>query len=236
MPKLGEHVLDLACGTGSVARQVALLVGEDGRVVAVDVIPGMLKVGSNPQAPGGARIIWHLAGAKQLDLPNSAFDIVFCQQGFQFFSDQPAAVSELRRVLRPGGKAVVSVWQSLNQQSLYQILFSSISKHLDVPAADLDIAFSLGNEETLYQLFSAQCKDLQVAAITFPVRIPEPEKFVQISISGAATSIPSFANMDATSRRALIEEVASDTFTAVQGFVEGGALVFDMSTNVVVMS
>ncbi len=42
--------------------------------------------------------------------------------------------------------------------------------------------------------------------------------------------------MDATSRRALIEEVASDTFTAVQGFVEGGALVFDMSTNVVVMS
>ena len=51
-----------------------------------------------------------------------------------------------------------------------------------------------------------------------------------------ATSIPSFANMDATSRRALIEEVASDTFTAVQGFVEGGALVFDMSTNVVVMS
>ena len=52
----------------------------------------------------------------------------------------------------------------------------------------------------------------------------------------AATSIPSFANMDATSRRALIEEVASDTFTAVQGFVEGGALVFDMSTNVVVMS
>ena len=61
-------------------------------------------------------------------------------------------------------------------------------------------------------------------------------KSVGVSQALSATSIPSFANMDATSRRALIEEVASDTFTAVQGFVEGGALVFDMSTNVVVMS
>lgn len=119
-------------------------------------------------------------------------------------------------MLRPGGKAAVSVWQSLSQQPLYQVLFASISKHLDVPAADLDIAFSLGNEETLRQLFSAQFKDVQIAAMTLPIRIPEPEKFVQISISGAATSIPSFANMDATSRRTLIEKVASDTFTAVQ--------------------
>ncbi len=88
----------------------------------------------------------------------------------------------------------------------------------------------------LFTIKSVGVSQALSAAITFPVRIPEPEKFVQISISGAATSIPSFANMDATSRRALIEEVASDTFTAVQGFVEGGALVFDMSTNVVVMS
>lgn len=215
-PEPGEQVLDLACGTGSVARRVAPLVGEDGRVVAADVNPAMLKVGSNQQAPGGASIVWHLAGATQLDLPDNAFDLVFCQQGFQFFPDQPAAVSEIRRVLRPGGKAAVSVWQSLSQQPLYQVLFASISKHLDVPAADLDIAFSLGNEETLRQLFSAQFKDVQIAAMTLPIRIPEPEKFVQISISGAATSIPSFANMDATSRRTLIEKVASDTFTAVQ--------------------
>ena len=72
---------------------------------------------------------------------------------------------------------------------------------------------------------------MQVAAITLPVRIPEPEKFVQISILGAATSIPSFANMDATSRLALIEKVTSDTLAAVQGFAEGGVLVFDMSTH-----
>ncbi|MEZ2743849.1 class I SAM-dependent methyltransferase [Halopseudomonas bauzanensis] len=235
-PKSGDHVLDLACGTGSVARQVAPLVGEDGRVVAVDINPGMLKVGSKQQMPDGATIIWDSGDATQLGLSNNAFDIVFCQQGFQFFPDQPSAVLEMRRVLRPGGKAVVSVWQSLKQQPLYHVLFSSISKHLEVPAADLDIAFSLGTEETLHKLFSTQFKDVQVAAITLPVRIPEPAKFVQFSILGAATSIPSFANMDAASRLALIEKVTSDTLTAVQGFVEGGVLVFDMSTHIVVLS
>lgn len=235
-PQFGDHVLDLACGTGSVARQVAPLVGKDGCVIAVDINPDMLKVGSKQLLPDGAAITWHPGDATQLDFSDNAFDIIFCQQGFQFFPDQPAAVLETRRVLRPGGKAVVSVWQSLSQQPLYQILFSTISKHLDVPVADLDIAFSLGNEETLHQLFSTQFKDVQVAAITLPVRIPEPEKFVQISILGAATSIPSFANMDATSRLALIEKVTSDTLAAVQGFAEGGVLVFDMSTHIVVLS
>ena|SRR5690554_635038 len=111
-PQFGDHVLDLACGTGSVARQVAPLVGKDGCVIAVDINPDMLKVGSKQLLPDGAAITWHPGDATQLDFSDNAFDIIFCQQGFQFFPDQPAAVLEMRRVLRPGGKAVVSVWQS----------------------------------------------------------------------------------------------------------------------------
>src|SRR5690606_648746 len=80
--------------------------------IAVDINPDMLKVGSKQLLPDGAAITWHPGDATQLDFSDNAFDIIFCQQGFQFFPDQPAAVLEMRRVLRPGGKAVVSVWQS----------------------------------------------------------------------------------------------------------------------------
>ena len=89
--------MDVACGTGSVARHVAPLVGAEGKVVALDISPEMLAVARGLPAPAGATIEWREGNAIALTVPDDAFDLVLCQQGLQFFSDRAAAVREMRR-------------------------------------------------------------------------------------------------------------------------------------------
>src|SRR3546814_8746500 len=83
-PQPGEKVLDLAAGTGSVARYVAPIVRAKGCVVAIDTNAAMLAVGRALPAPAGPPIEWREGDAMNLDLPNQAFDLVLCQQGLPF--------------------------------------------------------------------------------------------------------------------------------------------------------
>jgi ubiquinone/menaquinone biosynthesis C-methylase UbiE len=105
-PKPGERVLDVACGTGVVARVASQGVGPAGTVVGLDLNPGMLAVAASSaagQAATGAPIRWQEASATKMPLPDASFDIVYCQLGLQFFPDRAAALREMHRVLAPGG-------------------------------------------------------------------------------------------------------------------------------------
>lgn len=110
-PAPGDAVLDVAAGTGIVTRLAAERVGTSGRVVACDISPAMLEtIAARPPAPGAAAIETVLAPADALGLDDGGFDFAVCQQGMPFFPDRAGAVRELRRVLRPGGRAAVEVW------------------------------------------------------------------------------------------------------------------------------
>jgi len=85
-PKPGERVLDIACGTGSVARQVAPMVGISGQVLALDINSEMLEVGRAQPPPAGASILWQEGDATRLELPGDAFDLVLCQHKDSSFS------------------------------------------------------------------------------------------------------------------------------------------------------
>jgi SAM-dependent methyltransferase len=116
-PRPGERVLDLACGTGVVARLAARRVGPTGRVVGVDPNPRMLAVaraGVAPE-PGAAPVEWRQAGAEALPLADAGFDVVCCQLGLQFFIDRPVALREMHRVLAPGGQLALMVWRSIDR-------------------------------------------------------------------------------------------------------------------------
>jgi SAM-dependent methyltransferase len=103
-PTAGERVLDAACGTGVVARYAA---PRAGHVVGADVNAGMLAVAGRI-AP---QLEWVQADLAALPFADASFDVVLCQQGLQFVPDRAAALAELRRVLAPGGRILVSVWR-----------------------------------------------------------------------------------------------------------------------------
>ena len=123
----GEAVLDVACGPGSVTRPAAARSGPAGRVTGCDVSPAMLMVAAGlGQVTGGATIDYRQAPADCLPVPDEDFDVVSCQQGLQFFPDRLAALAEMRRALRPGGRIGIAVWKHIGQCRPFAILETAI--------------------------------------------------------------------------------------------------------------
>src|SRR6266496_14186 len=83
--RAGDCVLDVACGTGIVARRAAEQVGSVGRVVGLDLNAGMLAVARSASATEGRTIEWCESSALTMPFEDQSFDVVFCQQGLQFF-------------------------------------------------------------------------------------------------------------------------------------------------------
>jgi ubiquinone/menaquinone biosynthesis C-methylase UbiE len=152
----GERVLDVACGTGVVARAAAPVVGGTGQVVGVDVNEGMLGMARTVPPPPGTAITWQQGDAAALPVPDTAFDVVLCQQGLQYFPQRAAALQDMARVLVPGGRLALSVWRPLERQPFFVALVDAIESHLGAEVGGLQrAAFTLGDTEALRGLLTA---------------------------------------------------------------------------------
>ena len=165
----GDHVLDVACGTGIVARRAAAK-GAD--VVGVDRNEQMLGV-ARDIAP---EIRWLAADAAELPLPDVSFDWVFCQQGLQFMPDPAAAVAEMRRVLAPGGRLTVSLWRPCEP---YEILAGLLDAE---NAAVMRSPFERGDE--LCRLVGGH---VQTAVKT--VRFPSSDEMLWREVASSPMSV-----------------------------------------------
>jgi ubiquinone/menaquinone biosynthesis C-methylase UbiE len=96
-----EHVLDVACGTGIVARLAWPQVAPSGRVVGLEVNAAMLDVARRVGEREHTPIEWQEGDATSLPIADGTFDIVLCQHGLQYFSERHTALTEMHRVLRP---------------------------------------------------------------------------------------------------------------------------------------
>jgi SAM-dependent methyltransferase len=148
-PAADARVLDVACGTGVVARLAAERVGPGGRVVGLDLNPGMLVVARSLPVPG-APVGWVQASAVRLPFPDGSFEVVCCQLGLQFFPDRAAALAEMARVLVAGGRLVAMVWRSIDRSPGFAVLAEALDRHVGPAAgAVMRAPFGLGEEGAL---------------------------------------------------------------------------------------
>ncbi len=132
----GESIVDVACGTGVIARVAAASAGRGGRVVGLDFNPAMLGVARWLSEIEGADIEWLEASALAIPRPTADFDVVLCAQGLQQFSDRPTTLREMRRVLRNGGRLAASVWSQIECSPGMAALVTALERHVGMEAAN----------------------------------------------------------------------------------------------------
>lgn len=176
----GRSVLDVACGTGIVARTAASRVGPEGRVVGVDLNEAMLTVAERV-CPG-----IELRQADVTDLPFEAatFDVVICQMALMFFPDPQAAVREMRRVVTPQRTVVIMVPSSLDAQPAYRPLVELAARHAGPEAvAMLSAYWTCGDlDELLHTARAAGLDVLSTRTRMGTARFASVDEFVAVEI------------------------------------------------------
>lgn len=129
--ELGHHVLDVACGTGTLARAVQLETGLSGKITGLDKDERMLE--SARERSSG--IEWQLGDATAMPFEKNRFDRVICQFSLMFISNRVATIKEMLRVCKPDGLVVVATWGPLQHAGAYAALIRLVRRHLGPTAA-----------------------------------------------------------------------------------------------------
>jgi len=222
----GQRVLDVACGTGILAREVLKLAGDSGRVTGIDPSPGMLAV-ARQLAPSAQ---WHQGVAEDLPFENASFDVVVSQFGLMFFSDRLQALNEMLRVLKPGGRLAVAVWDALENIPAYASLVELLENTAGRRAADaLRAPFVLGHRDDLAALFAAaRIADPDIVTHAGTAHFPSLRVMVEAELRGWLPIVGIVLDEEQ------IEGILSDAETALASYAAAdGRVAFPLSAHIV---
>lgn len=226
-PARGDRVLDVACGTGIVARLAQEKVGARGRVGGVDLSPAMLGV-ARTASPD---IEWREGSAVALPVEEGeAFDIVFCQQGLQFFPDKVEAVAEMRRTLAPGGRLALAVWRS-DEESPFLLKLRRIAERRVGPIQDARHGFP--DEAALGALLSdAGFEDVTVEPRSLTMRFGDGAVFVHLNTMALVGMSAAGKDMDEEARAKAVAAIAEESAELLADYSDRGALSYEITSNV----
>lgn len=205
----GDRVLDVGCRTGIVARECARRVGEEGDVAGIDISEEMLEV-ARRAAP---ELDWHVGDAGELPFVDGSFDRVVSQFALMFFPEKETAITEMWRVLRPGGGLAVSVFGDI--PPAYQRLAELAEHHLGSGAGEvIESRFVLGDPRELERIFSrAGLGAIALATVAGVHRFRSPASFVEMEARATARLASRFDETYVGSFIEDVEEAIQDHLT-----------------------
>jgi SAM-dependent methyltransferase len=222
----GDRVLDVACGTGIVARAALSLVGDRGSVTGLDIGAGMLAVAESIEPA----VTWTEGDAAQLPFDDADFDAVVSQFGLMFFPDRVRAIAEMLRCVEPGRRIAVAVWDSLERCEAYRVSVDLLQRRAGPAAADaLRAPFVLGDVDRLRRLFDeAGASAVAIDTQHGTARFPSVRAMVEADLRGWLPVMGVVLDDD------LIDLILSDAEEALSEFVTGdGAMAFDAPAHIV---
>lgn len=181
----GSKVLDLASGAGEPALSIAQHIGENGHIIATDLVDEMLA-GTQRRATemGVKNLSCQAADMEALPFENQQFNHVTCRFGIMFCQQQQQALAETLRVLKPQGTATFMVWGKLEENTIFHVIRTALNRVLPVDENDHELLpFALAEEQKLLNMMQevgfTQCKE---EVLTFSPSVPVGRNFWQAQL------------------------------------------------------
>lgn len=233
-PKLpvraGDRVLDVGCGFGDTAMQLARIVGPEGEVVGIDCCDAFLAAAEADLAETHLTNVRFVRGDAEIALPEAAFDFVFARFGTMFFANPVAGMANMRRALRPGGRMAHIVWREPADNPWLSMAKDVVLRFLLPPGEDARTCgpgpFSMADEPTVRKMMEiAGYTDITFERVDAPVLIGHDVQDAidfQLAI-GPAGEVYREAGAEAEAKRGEIEAALADAIrqqtTSAEGIV-----------------
>jgi SAM-dependent methyltransferase len=205
----GDRVLELACGPGGLGLAAAERVGPGGEVVLTDVADEMTAIAAARGAQLGlGNVVVRRLDLERIDEPDAAYDVVLCREGLMFALDPGRAVAEIRRVLRPGGRAAVAVWAARERNPWLGLVMDVVGAQIGAPVPPPGIPgpFALGHADELQRLLDdADLADGRVEELSMPLRAASFDEWWGRTSALAGPLSAILASMPAEAMQALRE-------------------------------
>ena len=225
VPK-GARIIDVACGTGIVARLLSEKVGDSGSIVGVDLNAVMIEAAQRYSQV--SNIEWRQGDVVNLPFEDNNFDLAFCQQGLQFFPDKIAALNEVRRVLAPGGSLVLTVWSSISP--LFAAIADAVGRYVSDEASTSALSpYAFRDIAVIKALvLEAGFAGIQTENLVVERRIGPAKESIPNEIFGGSVG-PFVAKLDESTQKALFDDIGE----ALRGFVEHDGIVVPQEAHLI---
>jgi len=225
----GDHVLDLAAGTGDQSLLAARKVGPGGSVLATDLSGEMLKVAAQrAELEGITTLMTRVMDAEQLNLEERSFDAVICRNGLMLLPHLQSALSGIRRVLKPGGKLAALVWK---RNPFHMLPLTILAKYVGKASADLPTPFTLSDPAVFEQaLREAGFREVMIRPIALRLQFASMDAFLE---SRRAMVAGLMGQMNKQVQQQVLNEVrqALSQFEGPEGLVAQAETLLGAGTN-----